>query len=114
MLAAPAPVASLSFAADGKAFATSGGSSGHVRICVKSTEQQLGADLPGGAVLWGNAAYTPDGRYMFSVFGDGSAYRWPVTVQSWEQHACAVAGRNFTQAEWRRFVGGRSYAKVCS
>jgi WD40 repeat protein len=113
LLVAPAPVASLAFAPDGQTFATSGGSSGHTKIWVTSTQQQLGTDLPGGDGFWGNAAYTPDGRYLLSVYGDGSAERWPVSVSAWEDHACAVAGRNATTEEWRRFVGGRSYSKIC-
>lgn len=113
LLVAPAPVSSIAFAPDGRTFATSGGSSGHTKIWQTATQQQLGTDLPGGDGLWGSVAYTPDGRYLFSVYGDGSAYRWPVTVGSWERHACAVAGRNFTREEWQRFVGGRSYSKVC-
>jgi hypothetical protein len=47
------------------------------------------------------------------VFGDGTGYRWPVTPGAWEDHACAVAGRNFTREEWDRFVGSRNYSAVC-
>ena len=78
-----------------------------------ATLQQVGSDFPGGQGQWGAVAYTPDGRYLFSVFGGGTGYRWPVSVAAWEKHACAVAGRNFTHEEWRRFVGGRSYSTVC-
>jgi hypothetical protein len=67
----------------------------------------------GGEGSWGNVGYTPDGRYLFSAFADGTAYRWPVTVGAWQDQACRVAGRNFTHEEWRRFVAGRSYERVC-
>jgi WD40 repeat protein len=113
-LVAPAPVAAISFSPDGNTFATTGGSSGGARIWVTATQQQLGSDFPGGAGQWGNVAYTPDGRYLISVFGDGSADRWPVSVSAWERHACDVADRDFTREEWRRFVGSRSYSRVCS
>jgi WD40 repeat protein len=112
-LVATAPVASIAFSPDGKTFATSGGSSGGIRIWVTATQQQLGADFPGGQGQWGNVAYTPNGQYLISVYSDGTANRWPVSVRAWENHACAVAGRNFTPEEWRRFVGSRSYSKVC-
>jgi WD40 repeat protein/class 3 adenylate cyclase len=113
-LVAAAPVASIAFSPDGRTFATSGGSSGGTRIWDTATLQQVGSDFPGGQGRWGAVAYTPDGRYLFSVFGDGTGYRWPVSLAAWEEHACAVAGRNFTPEEWRRFVGGRSYSRVCT
>ena len=112
-LVAPAPVASISFSPDGQTFATSGGSSGGTRIWVTATQQQLGSDFPGGEGEWGTVAYTPDGHYLFAVFGDGRGYRWPVSLPAWESQACAVAGRNLTREEWRRVVGGRSYSRVC-
>jgi WD40 repeat protein len=112
-LAAGAPVAAISFSPDGQTFATTGGSSGGTRLWVTATQQQLGSDFPGGAGQWGNVGYTPDGRYLFTVFGDGTGYRWPVTLGSWEQHACKIAGRNFTQEEWRRFVRAGSYELAC-
>jgi WD40 repeat protein/class 3 adenylate cyclase len=112
-LVAQAPVSAIAFARDGKMFATSGGSSGHTKVWVTSTLQQLGDDFPGGEGSWGNIAYTPNGRYLFSAYADGSAYRWPVTVDAWADQACRVAGRNFTREEWRRFVAGRSYERVC-
>ena len=112
-LVAQAPVSAIAFAPDGKRFATTGGSSGHTKVWVTSTLQQLGDDFPGGEGSWGNIAYTPNGRYLFSAYADGSAYRWPVTVGAWADQACRVAGRNFTREEWRRFVAGRTYERVC-
>ena len=78
-----------------------------------ATRQQLGSNLPGGEGLWGKLAYTPDGRHLLSAFTDGSAFVWPVTLKAWERQACTVARRNFTAEEWRRFVSGRSYSRVC-
>jgi WD40 repeat protein/class 3 adenylate cyclase len=112
-LVAQAPVSAIAFSPDGERFATSGGSSGHAKVWVTSTLQQLGDDFPGGEGSWGNVAYTPDGRYLFSAYADGSAYRWPATVDAWADQACRVAGRNFTSEEWQRFVAGRSYERVC-
>ena len=113
-LVAQAPVASISFSPDGSTFATSsGGARGNeTRIWLTSTQQQLGADLPGGAPV-GNVAYTPVGRYLIAIYSDGTGYRWPVSLGAWQNHACAVAGRNLTLEEWRRFVGSRSYSRVC-
>jgi WD40 repeat protein len=114
ILAAAAPIGAIAFDPTGQTFATAGGSSGHAKLWTTATLQQLGADLPGGEGDWGNLAFTPDGRYLLVVFGDGTADRWPATVSAWEQHACTVAGRNFTREEWSRYVIGRGYAKTCA
>jgi hypothetical protein len=71
----------------------------------------LGADLPGGDGSAGTA-FTPNGNQLVVDFTDGAAVRWPTSVAAWEQHACAVVGRNFTREEWSRFVGSRPYAAV--
>ena len=77
-----------------------------------STLQQLGDDFL-AVRLVGNIAYTPNGRYLFSAYADGSAYRWPATVGAWARQACRVAGAQLNREEWRRFVAGRSYERVC-
>jgi WD40 repeat protein len=112
-LAAAAPVASIAFDPTGRRYAIAGGSSGLTRLWDTTTEQQIGSDFPGGQGQWGTVAFTPDGRYLLVVYGDGTAYRWPISVGAWEQHACAVAGRNMTHEEWQRYVGSRPYVRTC-
>ena len=34
-------------------------------------------------------------------------------VLAWKAHACAVARRALTQAEWTQFLGGRAYTPAC-
>ena len=83
------------------------------RNSAEATQQQFGATLPGDPGQSGNARYTPDGSKLIVVYRDGKGFVWPVSLRAWEDHACAVAGRNFTREEWSRFVGGRSYTRVC-
>ena len=47
------------------------------------------------------------------LYDDGTGFVWPTSVDAWERHACQVAHRNPTHEEWQRFVGGRSYSRVC-
>ncbi len=107
------PVDTIAFDPTGNLFATSVGPGGAAaRIWSTSTLQQFGSDLEGSG-LDQNMAFTPDGRYLLVVTDDGTVTRWPVSVAAWEQHACAVAGRNFSREEWSRYVGNRPYANVC-
>jgi len=112
-LVAAAPVASIAFDPTGETFATAGGSDGLAKLWTIRTQQQFGATFPGDPGHWGNARYTPDGSKLIVVYEDGKGFVWPVSPRAWEDHACAVAGRNFTREEWSRFVGGRRYLNVC-
>lgn len=111
-LAAAAPVASISFERSGEQFPTAGGD-GLAKIWTTNTQQQFGATFPGDPGQWGNAQYTPDGSKLIVVYQEGKAFVSPVSLKFWRDHACAVAGRNFTREEWSRCVSGHSYSTVC-
>jgi WD40 repeat protein len=113
VLASATPVGSISFDHSGRRFAVAGGSDGSAKIWFTSTLQQEGSDLQGDPGHWGNAAFSPNGRNLLVLYSDGTGFRWPATVAAWEQHACAVAGRNLTREEWARFVSGYSYTLAC-
>ncbi|MGH2785720.1 MAG: hypothetical protein ACRDJ1_10700, partial [Actinomycetota bacterium] len=111
VLVSSSGVSSLSFVGDGTHFATAGGD-GSVKLWSTSTLQQFGSDLPKGPGA-GNARYSPDGNTLVVVYDDGSGVVWPVSTEAWQQHACSVAGRNFTREEWRRYVTGLDFSTVC-
>jgi WD40 repeat protein/DNA-binding SARP family transcriptional activator len=112
-LVASAPVSSIAFAPSGKVLATTGGSDGLTKVWTTQRLQRFGADLPGSRGSWGNALYTPDGSKLVAVDADGHGVIWPASLDAWMQHACSVAGRNFTREEWARFVGKPPYAQTC-
>jgi DNA-binding SARP family transcriptional activator/WD40 repeat protein len=108
---APGPVGSIAFDPAGDRFATTGFPS--TQLWFTATLQQEGASLSSTSGGWAAAAFTPDGRRLIVIQADGTGFAWPVSPDAWEQHACAVAGRNFTREEWSRFVTGHSYMSAC-
>ncbi len=62
-----------------------------------------------------------DGGYLVSasrdelvVAGARTAGRsFPLSVSSWIAHACRVAGRDLTAAEWASYVPSRPYRQTC-
>ena len=95
-------------------FATTGLADGRAKLWTASPMQQLGASFihPPGAQA-GNAAITADGRTLIVVYDDGSGAVWPLSIDTWKRHACAVAGRNLTREEWARFITGHAYRATC-
>jgi DNA-binding SARP family transcriptional activator/WD40 repeat protein/energy-coupling factor transporter ATP-binding protein EcfA2 len=114
-LVSAGPVGSISFGRDAGLFATTGLADGRVKLWTASPPQQLGASFhhPPDAQA-GNAAITADGRRLIVVYDDGSGAVWPLDVDTWIRHACAVAGRDLTQEEWSRFIAGRDYRSTCA
>jgi len=56
------------------------------------------------AVLNGSVFFSADGRTLISA-SRGDVILWDVDPKSWMEKACSIAGRNFTQQEWKQFVG---------
>jgi hypothetical protein len=84
-----------------------------VKLWSSSSLQEIGSTLASVSGSWGDLRFTPGGRELIAVHDDGTGEVWPMTVDAWKRHACAVAGRNLTLEEWSRFVTGYSYTRVC-
>jgi DNA-binding SARP family transcriptional activator/WD40 repeat protein len=97
---------------DGTTLATSG-TDGTVQLFDVRTQQPIGAPFPAVPNAPVSAVFSPDGAYLFAVTGTARAFRWDVRPASWERHACAVAGRTLTRAEWDDALPGRPYAPAC-
>jgi WD40 repeat protein len=113
LIAASAPITSLSFAPDGRRFVTAGYQDGAVKLWFESTLQQEGPPLRADAGTAAAVAFTAHGHGLLGVQDSGSAYTWPTSLSDWEARACEVAGRNFTREEWVRLVAQPRYAPVC-
>ena len=110
--ALPGAVESVAFSPDGRTLVTAG-QNGQIRLWDVRTRRPIGAPLPAPKGANVAIAFTPDGRAVLAVFSDGSGARWDVEPASWEQRACAIAGRRLTRFEWQQLLPGRPYAPAC-
>jgi WD40 repeat protein len=88
------------------------GSNDGIRLWDLERRQAIGAPLPAPTSL-GAPAFSPDGRRLVTIHADGRGLVWDVTRSGWLAHACEVAGRGLTRAEWTQLVPGRPYDPAC-
>jgi WD40 repeat protein/class 3 adenylate cyclase len=105
-------IESLEFSPDGRTLLTSG-CDGSARLYDASSRQEIGSPLQGPGNESNSAVFSPDGRRIFVAYRGGLGFIWNVTLGAWKEHACTVAGRNLTRAEWERYLPERPFELVC-
>jgi WD40 repeat protein len=110
---AAGPVTSIAFDPTGQRVATTGGQDGAVKLWSTTTLQQEGSALSTDQGSTTTAAFESGDAGLLAVNDHGNVFRWPMSIAAWEQHACAVAVRNLTRQEWKRYLTARSYTRVC-
>ncbi len=97
---------------DNRTLAT-GSETGAVQLWDIGSGQALGSPLPGVPSSGVIPAFTPDGSHLVATYASGRAYVWDIRPASLINHACDVAGRRLTRAEWEEFLPGRDYDPAC-
>ena len=59
--------------------------------------------------------FSPDGAYLLTAGRNGDVIAWDLDPTRLAEHACRLAGRNLTRAEWERYMPDRiSYRRTCN
>jgi WD40 repeat protein len=77
---------------------------------LRGHRNSIGIDFP--ALVLG-VALSGSGDSMVSVGTDGHVVLWDLRLASWIDWGCKLAARNLSQAEWDRFLPGKSYQRTC-
>jgi WD40 repeat protein/DNA-binding SARP family transcriptional activator len=105
-------VLSLAFHPTGSTLVTTS-TDGKVRLWDLPSGKLIGAPLP-GADTGGWGLFFPDGRHTIAVFNSGTGVVWNTDPVAWKAHACRVAHRNLSRAEWRDFLPEWPHRRVCT
>jgi WD40 repeat protein len=114
-------VVAAAFAADGATLATVGADGAIVLWDARAAH--MVRSIPGFARPVRSVVFGADGRTLFTAGDDGALVAWDLQggrglaarLPQWSPVAlaCAVAGRDLSPEEWRRFLPDRSYLHVC-
>jgi WD40 repeat protein/class 3 adenylate cyclase len=99
------------FTPDGRLLATSGFDG---TVILWDVESRRAVGTLAGRHAPVSARLTPDGRRLFTLHDTGEAQRWEISPEAWSEHACLVAGRGLSRAEWEELVPDQDYRSVCS
>jgi hypothetical protein len=88
------------------------GRDGAVKLWDTETQQLLGSVLPLGPNHRVRASFI-DAERVLIVYDTGEIFEWDPRPDAWEAHACTVAGRNLTRAEWGELFPGETYRRTC-
>ncbi|MFF0010921.1 helix-turn-helix domain-containing protein [Streptomyces sp. NPDC005374] len=109
--AACALVTALAFSPDGTTLAIAYGS-GALSLWDLDLNRPLGGSPAGSGDVIDSLAFGPDG-YLLAAGPHVSVRAYPVGPAQVAARLCARAGRSLTVAEWRRYLPGVPYLRVC-
>ena len=81
------------------------GRDGAVKLWDTETHDLLGSVLPLGPNHRVRASFIDAARLLI-FYDTGEIFEWDPRPDTWEAHACRVAGRNLTRSEWADLFPG--------
>jgi WD40 repeat protein len=104
-----APVAELAVRPGAPYVVSAGGADGSVLVRGAAGEPLVMLPSRGS----GPKIALADGGTLLVLARDGVLTRWDLLPTSWSEHACRLAGRALTRAEWDVFLPDRGYDPAC-
>lgn len=107
-------ITTVAFSPDGKTV-ISGSEDKTLHLWDIATGEIIGEPWFGHETSINKVIFSPDGKSIFSSGSwDETIFIWDADPESWAKKACSIVNRNFSLAEWKRFIGDAlPYEKTC-
>ena len=106
-------VTTAEFSRDGRTLVTAA-ADGTAVLWDVDTQKLLGSPIELAVGTFASATIGPDGARLFAVSTRGRGISFELSREAWKRHACLVAGREFSTAEWAEAVPAWPRQAVCS
>jgi WD40 repeat protein len=103
---------SATFTPDGGTLVTAA-ADGTAVLSDSKTQKTIGPPLELAPSTYVSAALSPDGSRLFAVSTRGKGISFDMSREAWKRHACLVAGRDLTAAEWKSALPAQPYQAIC-
>jgi len=100
------------FTPDGRTMMTAA-ADGTVVLWDVATHKMIGSPIQLEPDAFTSAALSPDGSRLFAITASDVGVSLDLSTEAWKRHACLVAGRELTRAEWDQALPGRPFQRVC-
>jgi len=107
-----ARITSAGFADGGRSLVTAA-ADGTARLWDVESQKPLGSPVELVPGTFASVAVSPDGSRAYAVSTRGEGISFELSREAWKRHACRIAGRELTRAEWEDALPGRPYRNVC-
>jgi hypothetical protein len=90
----------------------SGGQEGALRLVDLRVKPPMSILLPHDERYARPLTFSPVGKIL-AMGGNGGPVLWHLDFDAWPNHACRIANRNPTCADWARFIKDEPYRLIC-
>ncbi|MCV6637653.1 hypothetical protein, partial [Candidatus Albibeggiatoa sp. nov. NOAA] len=83
-----------------------------IRLWDVEAKKQIGKSIDASNIIAHTLSFISDYK-LAAVNTNAEIQYWDLNPDSWLKQACSITNRNFSQAEWEKYIGNSNHEKTC-